>query len=64
LKEKQILKAIKKHVNGQNNNWKFIYGRKAMGKEEFLEKIDKDRKFQKFVVDMVVQLSIDILTRK
>ena len=64
MKEKEILKAIKEHVNGKNNNWKFFYGREAISKEEFLEKIDKDKKFQKFVVDMVVKLSIDILTRK
>lgn len=64
MKEKEIVNAIKQHVNRQNNGWKFIYGRQAVGKQQFLTKLDHDKKFRKTIVEMVVTLSVDILTRK
>lgn len=62
--EKEIIKAVKEHVKNQNNNWKFIMGRQVLTKKAFLERLDKDKEFRRTIVDMVVRLSIDILTKR
>lgn len=64
MNDKVVLDAIKTHVKKQNSTWKFIYGRDAYGKEAFLRKLEENYKFRNFVVEMVVNLSVDILTRK
>jgi len=64
LKEKEIVKAIKQHVKEQDDRWKFVAGREVVTKRLFLQKIDGDKQFRRMVVDMVHNLSIDILTRK
>ena len=64
MKEKELVQAIKKHVNGQDDGWKFIMGREVLTKKAFLEKLGKDKKFRSTVVELVYNLSIDILTRK
>jgi len=62
--EKDVVEAIRKHINGQNNDWKFMYGRETIGKTDFLSRLNNDSKFRKHVVNLVYSLSIDILTRK
>lgn len=62
--EKEIIKAIKSHISRQTNNWKFVMGRETLTKETFLKKLDKDKKFREMVVNMVVNLSVDILTKE
>ena len=64
MKEKEVVKAIKKHVSKQNDGWKFIMGREVLTKQTFIQKLDKDKKFRTTVIDLVYNLSIDILTRK
>ena len=64
MKEKELVKAIKAHVNRQSNNWSFIMGREVLTKKAFLKKLDKDKKFRETIIDLVYNLSIDILTRK
>jgi len=64
MSEKTIIKSIEKHINSQNNEWKFIYGKEVLTKQNFVKKLNKDKKFRAFVVNMVINLSVDILTRK
>lgn len=64
MKEKELIKAIKNHVNGQDTSWKFIMGREVLTKKVFLEKLDKDKKFRATIMELVYNLSIDILSRK
>jgi len=64
LKEKEVVKAIKSHVSKQNDGWKFIMGREVLTKQTFLQKLDSDKKFRATVIDLIHNLSIDILTRK
>jgi len=61
VSEKVIVQSIKKHVNGQGNNWKFVMGKDVLTKAEFAQKLDKDPKFRAFVVELVVNLSVDML---
>ncbi|MEM2291662.1 MAG: hypothetical protein QXR44_03165 [Thermoproteota archaeon] len=64
MSEKDIVKAIIDHINRQGNNWKFVMGREILDKKSFLKKLSKDKEFRKTIVQMVVSLSVDILTRK
>jgi len=64
MSEKTIIKSIKNHVNGQNNSWNFVYGKEILDKKVFLQRLDKDKKFRGLVVNLVVNLSVDILARK
>lgn len=64
MSEREILNAIKENVTKQESSWKFVAGREIYDKEAFLEKLDVDEQFQKTIVRMVVDLSIDILSRK
>lgn len=64
MKEKELVKAIKSHVNRLDSDWSFIMGREVLTKKAFLEKLDKDKRFRSTIIDLVYNLSIDILTRK
>lgn len=64
MREKDIVKAVEEHVKRQNNDWRFIAGREVLDKEGFLKKLKRDKNFRSTIVKMVVELSIDILTRK
>ena len=64
MPEKEILKAIKEHVKRQDEGWKFTGGREELGKEDFLKKLNGDKKFRKFVVKLVVTMTVDVLGRK
>lgn len=61
--EREVVKAIRKHVEELDDNWKFVAGRQVIYKKDFLIKLKKDKKFRKMVATMVINLSIDILTR-
>jgi hypothetical protein len=39
-------------------------GREVLTKKVFLEKLDKDKKFRATIMELVYNLSIDILSRK
>ena len=64
MSEKEIVKAIREHVSRQCDGWKFVGGREELGKEDFLKKLNGDKKFRKFVVKLVVTMTVDVLGRK
>lgn len=64
MKEKEVVKAIKNHVSKQNDGWKFIMGKEVLTKQAFLQRLDEDKKFRATMIDLIHNLSIDILTRK
>ena len=59
-----MIKAIEEHVKRQNNNFKFIYGREVITKQQFLVKLKDDKEFRQFIVNLVCTLSIEMLERK
>lgn len=63
MKEREIVKALKQHLEKQPPEWRFVYGREVLTKEKMIEKIKKDKRFRKFMVTQVEQLSIDLLLR-
>lgn len=64
MSQREILKAIKEHVNRQDNDWKFIMGGEVLTKQKMIKKLNGDKTFRKKIVNLVVTLSIDILSRK
>jgi len=64
MSEKDIVKAIKENLSRQDDGWRLIMGREILTAREVIRRIDRDRAFRKRLVRMVVELSIDILTRK
>lgn len=61
--EDEVVVAIIKYVNSQKNGWKFIHGRAVLEKQDFLFKVKKDKEFQKNMVKLVNNLSVDLLLR-
>jgi len=64
MSEKTVLESIKENVRRQNDSWRFVMGREVLTKDEVLKRLDNDKGFRKSLVKMVLELSIDILTRK
>ena len=61
--ESEILKAVKENLQRQNSDFRFVMGRTVLTKEEMINRLDNDKKFRKTVVKMVLDLSVDILSR-
>ena len=57
MKEKEKIKAIIEAIEKQDNNWAYRFGREKLKKKAFIQKLKKDRKFRKFIID-----STDIYT--
>jgi len=64
MSEKAVVRSIKENVRRQGDSWRFVMGREVLTKDQVLERLDNDQGFRKSLVKMVVELSIDILTRK
>lgn len=64
MSEGEVLKSIKENVRRQDGAWRFVMGREVLTKDQVLKRLDNDKGFRKSLVKMVVELSIDILTRK
>lgn len=62
--DREVVKAIKENLEHQNNDWRFAMGREILTKEEMIKRLDKDKKFRKDIVKLVLDLSIDILARQ
>ena len=64
MSEREIVKAIKDNLRRQDDGWKLVMGREVLTAKEVIRRLDRDRAFRKRLVKMVVELSVDILTRK
>ena len=71
MSEKDIVKAIKEHVKKvdgfmqtQGRVFKFRAGpREMLTADQMIKRLDKDKKFRKLIVRMVVDQTIEILGR-
>ena len=64
MSEREIVKAIKENLRRQDDGWRLIMGRDVLTAREVIRRLDRDGAFRKRLVRMVVELSVDILTRK
>ena len=63
MSENQIIEALKKYLEKQPDDWRYICGRTSMSKKEVLERLKKDKKFRKNMTEQIVNLTIDLWTR-
>lgn len=66
MSEKDLVAAIKKaliEISHNNPTWRLIRGRESLSAEQVIGKLDKDKKFRKFVVTHYVELAIEIENR-
>jgi len=64
MSEREIVKAIKENLRRQDDGWRLVMGREILTAKEVIRRLDRDRAFRKRIVRMVVELSVDILTRR
>ena len=58
--EKDIVATIKRlltEISHNNPTWRLIRGRESLSAEEVIRKLDKDRKFRKFMVSNYAALT-------
>ena len=70
MSEKEIVRAIKEHIKRvdgymqtRGKVFKFRAGREMLTADQMIERLDKDKKFRKLIVRMVVTQTIEILGR-
>ena len=71
MSEKEIVKAIKEHIRKVDNfmqtqgkAFKFRAGpREMLTAAQMIKRLDKDKKFRKLIVRMVIDQTIEILGR-
>jgi len=64
MREKELIQALKEKLKEKDDDWKFTYGREVLTAKAMIERIDKDKKFRKFVVEMIHGLSMDLILRE
>jgi len=60
----EIYRVVKNYIKSRNSNWKFIFGGQVFDKHKLLEKMEKDLKFRKFIIEQVIKTAVDLLTPK
>ena len=66
ISEKDLVVAIKKtliEISHNNPSWRLLRGRESLSAEQVIGKLDKDKKFRKFVVTHYIELAIAIENR-
>ena len=63
MKDKEILKLLRKRIEEKDDDFKLVMGRKVYSKSELLKLLEKDKKFREWMISLVHELSIDILMR-
>jgi hypothetical protein len=64
MSEREIVTAIRKYINKQNSSWSFIRGREVLTKQQVLRRLNVDKNFRKFMVQIVVAQTVEILGGK
>ena len=60
----EIYRVVKEYIKSRNNSWRFIFGGQVFDKNKLLEKMEKDKKFRKFIIEEVIKTAVDLLTPK
>jgi hypothetical protein len=62
-KDKIILDAAKKYLNGHPPDFKLFRGRKSYTAQQIIEELEKDQKFRAWFVENVLRLSTELFLR-
>jgi len=60
----EIYRVVKEYIKSRNSGWRFIFGGQVFDKNKLLEKMEKDKKFRKFIIEEVIKTAVDLLTPK
>jgi hypothetical protein len=64
LMSDEIYRVVKEYLLSRNDGWRFVLGEKIYDKHSLIEKMEKDKKFRKFIIDEVIKTAVDLLTPK
>lgn len=64
MSDKTVVSAIKKHLERQDDGWRFVMGREVLTAKQMIKKLNKDKKFRKLIVEMVVEQTVEILGKE
>jgi len=60
----EIYKVVKEYLESRNDGWRFVLGEKVYDKHSLIEKMERDRRFRKFIIEEVIKTAVDLLTPK
>jgi len=60
----EIYRVVKEYLESRNDNWRFILGGTIYDKHSLIQKMEKDRKFRKYIIEEVIKTAVDLLTPK
>lgn len=60
----EIYRVIKEYLMSRNDGWRFILGDKVYDKRSLIEKMERDKKFRKFIIEEVIKTAVDLLSPK
>jgi len=66
ISEKDLIASIKKTLIERSHNnptWRLLWGMESLSAEQVIGKLDKDKKFRKFVVTHYMELAVLIENR-
>jgi len=60
----EIYKVVIEYLKSRNDGWRFILGDQIFDKHKLIEKMEKDKKFRKYVIEEVIKTAVDLLSPK
>jgi len=64
MNDRELILALKEKLKEKGDGFRFTYGREVLTAEAMIKRIDHDKKFRKFVVQMIHGLSVDLILRE
>jgi len=60
----EIYRVVKRYIESRNDGWRFILGDKVYDKHSLIERMEKDKKFRRYIIEEVIKTAVDLLTPK
>lgn len=56
----EIYRVVVEYIKSRNDKWRFVFGKEVFDKKELIERMEKDEKFRKFIIDEVIKTAVDL----
>jgi uncharacterized protein (UPF0297 family) len=60
----EIYHVVKEYLLSRNDSWRFILGGTVYDARSLIEKMERDKKFRKYIIEEVIKTAVDLLTPK
>jgi ATP-dependent protease HslVU (ClpYQ) peptidase subunit len=60
----EIYHVVKEYLLSRNDGWRFILGGTVYDARSLIEKMERDKKFRKYIIDEVIKTAVDLLMPK